>query len=413
MASLLDMLKTVFDVRSPDQRDNLALAQFQGVCDAFGDLRGRVVSLGGVDGIDARDASPRALVLYALAAARMQLAEQLQLALREEMQSSARPVQSQARMDLEDLSGQINVLTLAASLELAQPDSTAGDWEQQHSLREAIDPPPTSERGEDTVAHARAMFNGGMILLTNLRQQLQERERATTADKLATARLLLTAAQHEFDTLQPVAAQLQTDPWLFGPRDSALHEELEDQIERMVRLLESAAAELAVPGVTQTALWQDLLGDPRSLAMGTAARRPRSPRGGDRPWEGDIWCMTSDLFKRTNRGDERARRVLQAMWDGDPDPTKTWALFDTVQRLERDGAIKRIGSYFNACPWTDIWRATRTVRVGNQVVGQGSTFTLHVESEPDGSFRRDVIVSNFVPTDEIDYCDTEGGHDEH
>lgn len=412
MASFFDMFKTVFNVRDTDQRDNLALSQFQGVCDAFEQVHCRIPLDGGVDPTTGRAVSERGLVFYALAAARMQLAEQLQRALREEMQAPNRPRQSQARLDLEDLTGQIKALTLAASLELAQPNCTAGEWETQHHLRDAIEP-PAEEEGEDTIAHARAMYNGGLVLLTNLRQQLAERERTVEPDKLATARLLLTTAQHEFDTLGPVAAQLQTDPWLFGPRDSTLHENLEAQVERMLRLLETAAAELAVPGVTQTPLWKALLGDPRSLAMGTAARRPRSTRSDDRPWEGDIWCMTSDLFRRTNSGDERARRVLQAMWIGDPNPAKTWTLFDSVQRLEREGAIKRVGTYFNACPWTDIFRAERTVRVGNKTIGVGSTFTLHVEAEPDGEFRRDVIVADFRPTDEIDYCDTEGGHDEH
>lgn len=414
MASLLNMLKTVFDVRAPDQRDNLALAQFQGVCDAFADLQSRVAVAGIANGAGSPALPERAQMFYALAAARMQLAEQLQRALREEMQLPARPRQSQARMDLEDLTGQINVLSLAASLELAQPNSTAGEWELQHHLREAIDPPPTSERGEDTIAHARAMFNGGLVLLTLLSQQLKERTQALGADKLSTANMLLAAAQHEFDTMRPVASQLETNPQLFGAPGSPLHEELEDQIERMVRLLESAAAELAVPGVTQTAVWKNIFGDPRSLTMSAQPRARTQSLAADRPWQRDIWCMTSDLFKNTNRNDRRAQRVLQAMWAGDPDPSKTWALYDSVQRLEDEGAIQPLGSYFNACPWTDIWRVRRTVRVGNKVVPQGSTFTLHVESEPDGEFRRDVIVADFAPADELDYCDTEdarrGGH---
>ena len=413
MASIFNMFKTLFDVRSPDQRDQLAVAQFHGVCDAFEQLRARMPTDTLTDDDPGRAASDRALVFYALAAARMQLAEQLHVALHEEMQSPSRPRRSQARMDLEDLTGQIDVLTLAASLELAQSESTAGTWEILHHLRDAITPPPEADRGEDTVAHARAMYNGGMVLLTQLQQQLKEREQAAGSEKFATARMLLAAAQHEFDTIGPLASQLQSDPGLFGLRDSAMHEELEAQVERMVRLLESVAAELAVSGVTQTPLWQDLLGDPRSLATGAGARA--APRRGvsDRPWERDIWCMSSELFQRTHRDDARAIRVLQDMWAGDPDPARTWTLYDSVLKLETEGAVRPIGSFFNACPWTPIWRAERTVRVGNKVVSAGRDFCLHVESEPDGEFARDVIIADFVPTDEIDYCDTEDSrHDE-
>ena len=55
--------------------------------------------------------------------------------------------------------------------------------------------------------------------------------------------------------------------------------------------------------------------------------------------------------------------------------------------------------------------AERTVRVWNKVLRAGDQFCLHIESEPDGSFNREVIVVDFQPTDVLDYCDTEGaGH---
>ncbi len=71
------------------------------------------------------------------------------------------------------------------------------------------------------------------------------------------------------------------------------------------------------------------------------------------------------------------------------------------------GTINKVGSYYNACPWTDIWRANRPVRVGSQTVQAGKDFCLHIEAEPDGRFTRKVITDDFRPTDEIDYCNTE------
>lgn len=97
------------------------------------------------------------------------------------------------------------------------------------------------------------------------------------------------------------------------------------------------------------------------------------------------------------------------MWDADPDPAATFALYQSIQELEREGSVRETGSYFNACPWTDIWRAERTVRVGNQVVGASKEFCLRAEIEPDGSYSKEIIVANFSPTNELDYCDTKMG----
>lgn len=419
MATFFDRLRSIVDGRTLDQRDNLALARFQGVCDALEQVKARLpLAQTGAGqpytGATVRlDAGPgpmagaeRALALYALAWARMQFAEQLSTALRKEIEAGPGGHPSQTRMDLEDLTGQIDVLALAAGMELAQPNSTAGDWETEHRLREAVNPPRVSERGEDALAHARALYNGGLVLLTQLQQQLAEREAAGETANLGTARSRLAEAQHLFDTLRPLDAELRQSSPRFRPGDARLHEEIEERVERMARALESAAAELAVPGVTQTPFWKELF-DNRPAGVAGGSRRAAA----DRSWARDIWYMTSDLFKRTNYGEPRATRVLNAMWNSDPDPTTTVALYESVKELERQGAVRPIGSFFNACPWTDIWSAQRTVRVGNKVVFPGQEFCLHIESEPGGGFSREVIVGDFQPTDELDYCDTdEGGH---
>lgn len=308
MTSFLDRLKATFDVRLPDQGGQLASARFQGVNDSFAQLRARMPFDGLGSSAGGAGVSERALVFYALAAARVLQAEQLHVALHEEMQAPTRPRSSHVRDELEDLTSQIDVLTLAASLELAQPGVTAGEWEVEHKLREAINPRSEANRREDTTAHARALYNGGLVLLTQLHQQLQEREQSGPPEHHADARTLLVAAQHEFDTVGPVASQLQIDPRLFDVLGSAMHADLEAQVRRMVRLLENAAAELAVPGVTQTPLWQDLLDEARSPALGVGPR-DLGRGANDRPWEHDIWFMTSALFKRTNRDNERAKKI--------------------------------------------------------------------------------------------------------
>lgn len=407
MASLLDTFRTAFDARTSDQRNDLALARFQGVRSTFEQLQAQIPSEWTQRGVADETASPRAMALYALASARMRLAEQLNAALVEELKSPTRPRPSQARMDLENLTSQIDVLTLATAMELAEPNSTAGAWETAHHLREAVNPPPPSERGEETVAHARAMFNGGLVMLSDLQEQLKAREGALGVEAVATVRGLMTEAQHAFDTLRPLAAQLDTNPALFAARDSALHAELEQQVERMVHLLEGAAAELAVPSVTQTSLWNELLSDPRGAPAPSKPLASAARASGDRPWERDAFCITSELF--TRRREARAQRTLQMMWDADPDPGATWALYQSIQELARGGSVRETGSYFNACPWTDIWRAETTVRAGNKVVRAGEEFCLHAEIEPDGGYTKEIIVANFSPTNELDYCDTKMG----
>ncbi len=303
MATFLDTVRSAFDARMTDQRDELALARFQGVRDTFEKLQTQIPREWTLRGISDDTTSLRATVLYALASARMRLAEQLNAALVEELKSPTRPRPSQARMDLENLTSQIDALTLATAIELAQPNSTAGVWEAAHHLREAVNPVSTSERGEETVAHARAIFNGGLVMLADLQEQLHAREASLGVDAVAPARALLTEAQHAFDTLRPLATQLETNPALFEARDSALHAQLENQIEPMVRLLEGAAAELAVPKVTQTPLWNDWFGEPRQNTTATVtAQMLASPArtSGDRPWARDPFCMTSQLFTRRN-----------------------------------------------------------------------------------------------------------------
>ncbi len=99
---------------------------------------------------------------------------------------------------------------------------------------------------------------------------------------------------------------------------------------QLIRLLEGVAAELALPNVTRTPLWQSLVGDPRQAQAGAGLRqagmRDTQPRfQPDRPWESDIWCITSKLFKEDYFTQDRANRVLHSMWQwqNDPDPART------------------------------------------------------------------------------------------
>lgn len=409
------------------QQESLVLARYEGACNAFEKMEERLVvepiTPGSLSEPDATLPPPitgRAAVFYALAKARMLLAEQLYAAFQADLNRSgpnrSYGKASQAGRDLAILTDQIEVLTRAAVMEATRPEATTGEWETSNRLGQALDPDQAGEAAEDSLAHLKAVYNGGLVLYTKLQAQLEARTAkqgvGSGSAETGVARVLMAEAESVFERLRPLASRLQVSPELFTAPDSLLHEELETQVRQLIRLLEGVAAELALPNVTRTPLWQSLVGDPRQ-APARVGRQQAGLRDTqrsfqlDRPWESDIWCMTSKLFKQDYFTQDRANRVLRSMWRNDPDPARTWNLYRSVLEMDQAGAVSKLGSYYNACPWTDIWRANRWVRVGQQTVQAGEDFCLHIESEPDGRFTRKVITGNFQSTNEIDYCDTE------
>ena len=72
MGSLLDMLRSVFDARTSDQRDTLAVTRFHGVSDVFEQVRAQI-PLEWTQAGATNQAQQRAMVFFALATARMRL----------------------------------------------------------------------------------------------------------------------------------------------------------------------------------------------------------------------------------------------------------------------------------------------------------------------------------------------------
>src|SRR5690348_1651113 len=128
MPNFANFFKSMFNPGVPDQQDALVLTRFEGVYNAFEQMKNRVPLEWVHTGISSTTTQPseRAMVFYALASARMQLAEQFHAAFLEDKKSSTYKYSSQARIDLEDLVSQIDLLTLATQNELAQANSTRG-----------------------------------------------------------------------------------------------------------------------------------------------------------------------------------------------------------------------------------------------------------------------------------------------
>lgn len=65
-------------------------------------------------------------------------------------------------------------------------------------------------------------------------------------------------------------------------------------------------------------------------------------------------------------------------------------------------------SHYYCCPWSPIFEARRPVTIAGRRLGPGDQFTFDVSAEElaeGGEFKRELLVGDFSPTSEVDYCD--------
>ncbi len=80
---------------------------------------------------------------------------------------------------------------------------------------------------------------------------------------------------------------------------------------------------------------------------------------------------------------------------------------DIGYAIDRGG--RRIGHCY-CCPWSPIYLVKRPPFLGGRHLRPMEQFTLDVSAEEiseGGDFKRDVLVANFHPTDEVNYCNPE------
>lgn len=134
----------------------------------------------------------------------------------------------------------------------------------------------------------------------------------------------------------------------------------------------------------------------------------------------DPWCLTDPERRHIWQADPRAVQAIKEMWDYDPDPAATRRIQAAIDTAFRDGLItyatdgsgKRLGSYY-CCPFPAIYLVRRPVVIAGTRLRPMQQFTYEAsaeEMERGGQFVRRIIVANFRPTDEIDYCDPDGLH---
>lgn len=156
------------------------------------------------------------------------------------------------------------------------------------------------------------------------------------------------------------------------------------------------------------------------LAMPAAALQPRSTpsrhsntAGG--PSDFDPWCLTDPESRDQWQHDRQAQRSIEALWANDSNPEATLRTHGEIDAALANGDIgyavdsrgHRIGHYY-CCPWSPIYVVKRPTILGGVHLQPMEQFTFDVSAEEitaGGSFKRNVLVANFHPTTEVDYCD--------
>lgn len=124
----------------------------------------------------------------------------------------------------------------------------------------------------------------------------------------------------------------------------------------------------------------------------------------------DPWCLTEPEARDHLRNDPQALRALRKMWDDDPDPQATLALYAEIQSALKRGTIayaydgsQRLG-YFHCCPWSSIYVVSHPVTFGGKRLKPMQRFVYDVGARKGSHlFRRQVLTGNFLETGALGY----------
>ena len=124
----------------------------------------------------------------------------------------------------------------------------------------------------------------------------------------------------------------------------------------------------------------------------------------------DPWCLSDPDAREAMKHESKARRALRKMWDLDPDPARTLALYEEIraafQRGDVDYALGgggRVG-YYHRCPWGPVLVAIRNMKLGGTRVETMQQFVYEVGAlNRAEKFRRRIVTGTFQPTTEVAY----------
>ncbi|HTJ72472.1 MAG TPA: hypothetical protein VL551_33340 [Actinospica sp.] len=187
-----------------------------------------------------------------------------------------------------------------------------------------------------------------------------------------------------------------------------LHEAIEEKLHRALEIwfvLGQIAADPRL-GEQPTHGQRAVLADPMSLPGGPSF---------------NPWCLTDPVSRARWQADARAVRTVDLLWAYDPDPAATLTIQAEIDAALAAGDIatrtrggKILGHYY-CCPWSAVYEVRRPVSIAGQRLSAMEQFVFDVSAEEiseGGAFVRRVVRGPFHSTDEVDYCEPEGGHDE-
>lgn len=133
----------------------------------------------------------------------------------------------------------------------------------------------------------------------------------------------------------------------------------------------------------------------------------------------DPWCLTDPDTRLGWQRDPQARQAIETLWDYDPDPARTLAIEAEIEAALEAGAVaygtdargRRLGNFY-CCPWSAIYVVRRPVRIAGRRLRPMQQFAFDVSAEEiaeGGQFKRELLLGNFQPTSEIDYCNPRSG----
>ncbi|MHB1235173.1 MAG: hypothetical protein ACYCZK_05830 [Microbacteriaceae bacterium] len=261
--------------------------------------------------------------------------------------------------------------------------------------------PPWVEVDPCPIPHLSAMLAAGTSMREHLEAALADFNRAGIPEKRKPAATRLQGMLADADSAVSYAESMRTPG-----SNRVVHERVEVLLRRGIDAYYRIGQLLAQPALLDRPEVQVATIDGPSLPL------PGQPGF-------DPWSLTDPTTRASWQHDPAARRAVDNLWRMDPDPAATLTIQAQIDAAAQAGLIavgvdaqgSKMGNYY-CCPWSPINYVRKPVTIAGRTLRPGDEFVFDVSAEEmleGGSFKRELLVGPFHPTDEIDYCDPSNG----
>lgn len=128
------------------------------------------------------------------------------------------------------------------------------------------------------------------------------------------------------------------------------------------------------------------------------------------------WIITHPDARRRFQSDAKAVQALVETWRFNPDVAQTIDAQAEIAAAVDRGDLTYGDSYYYCCPWSPVYDVVRKVEIDGVRLKPGQQFTFDVSAEDlaeGGRFKSEILIGDFNPTDDVDYCLIgDGGQDD-